>query len=307
MKCPKCQYIGFDNGDRCRNCGYEFSLAVAVETDDLRIQTGDEALGPLADFALGNPASAAPSRPPALDDAARPAGKRQTTSALDLPLFTGSGDDVPLVTPSVPRPPLAVRRASPAPPKPQPRRTADAPPLDLDPVQEFEPEAPVARAAPRRAQIERNAEPDEPLVPAPGGARLAAAAIDAGFMGAIDGVVVYFTLLALRLSGVSDPALSALPAAPIVAFLLLLNGGYAVCFTVAGGQTIGKMLMGIRVVPYAPDAGWTGGVPLDRAILRTAGYLVSILPAGLGYLPAFLGAEHRAVHDRIADTRVVKA
>ena len=27
MKCPKCQYISFDSGDRCRNCGYEFSLA----------------------------------------------------------------------------------------------------------------------------------------------------------------------------------------------------------------------------------------------------------------------------------------
>ena len=27
MRCPKCQYISFDSGDRCRNCGYEFSLA----------------------------------------------------------------------------------------------------------------------------------------------------------------------------------------------------------------------------------------------------------------------------------------
>ena len=27
MKCPKCQYISFDSGDRCRNCGYDFSLA----------------------------------------------------------------------------------------------------------------------------------------------------------------------------------------------------------------------------------------------------------------------------------------
>ena len=26
MKCPKCNYLGFETGDRCRNCGYDFSL-----------------------------------------------------------------------------------------------------------------------------------------------------------------------------------------------------------------------------------------------------------------------------------------
>ena len=26
MKCPKCHYLGFETGDRCRNCGYDFSL-----------------------------------------------------------------------------------------------------------------------------------------------------------------------------------------------------------------------------------------------------------------------------------------
>ena len=26
MKCPKCLYIGFETGDRCKNCGYDFSL-----------------------------------------------------------------------------------------------------------------------------------------------------------------------------------------------------------------------------------------------------------------------------------------
>ena len=27
MKCPKCDYLGFETGDRCKNCGYDFSLA----------------------------------------------------------------------------------------------------------------------------------------------------------------------------------------------------------------------------------------------------------------------------------------
>jgi uncharacterized RDD family membrane protein YckC len=26
VKCPKCGYLGFESGDRCRNCGYDFSL-----------------------------------------------------------------------------------------------------------------------------------------------------------------------------------------------------------------------------------------------------------------------------------------
>ena len=26
MKCPKCDYLGFETGDRCKNCGYDFSL-----------------------------------------------------------------------------------------------------------------------------------------------------------------------------------------------------------------------------------------------------------------------------------------
>jgi uncharacterized RDD family membrane protein YckC len=31
MKCPKCSYLGFETGDRCKNCGYDFSLLAAAE------------------------------------------------------------------------------------------------------------------------------------------------------------------------------------------------------------------------------------------------------------------------------------
>ena len=34
MKCPKCLYIGFETGERCKNCGYDFSLlAMADEAE----------------------------------------------------------------------------------------------------------------------------------------------------------------------------------------------------------------------------------------------------------------------------------
>src|SRR6185503_19207900 len=103
MKCPKCQYISFDTGDRCRNCGYEFSLTVDQGNPDLRIHTADEAIGPLADFALEVDATAASastaSKGP--DTVVSPV-VRPITSSFDLPLFKErrSADDTPLVTPA---------------------------------------------------------------------------------------------------------------------------------------------------------------------------------------------------------------
>ncbi len=32
MKCPKCHYLGFETGDRCKNCGYDFSLVSVAES-----------------------------------------------------------------------------------------------------------------------------------------------------------------------------------------------------------------------------------------------------------------------------------
>ena len=41
MRCPKCRYIGFEEQDRCRNCGYDFSLSRPMEPIDLPIRAGD--------------------------------------------------------------------------------------------------------------------------------------------------------------------------------------------------------------------------------------------------------------------------
>ena len=81
MKCPKCQYISFDSQARCRNCGYEFALAVDMALD-LPIQTGDEAIGPFGDLALADragPKPAAPSR----STLAAPANPRDPSTASD--------------------------------------------------------------------------------------------------------------------------------------------------------------------------------------------------------------------------------
>ena len=114
--------------------------------------------------------------------------------------------------------------------------------------------------------------------------------------------MLHFTLQILRLEYAD---VLALPAAPFISFLLILNGSYAAGFTAAGGQSIGKMATGIKVVPDDPHA-WTDRVPFGQAVVRAASYLVSALPAGLGFVPALIGADKRALHDRLAHTRVVR-
>ena len=57
-------------------------------------------------------------------------------------------------------------------------------------------------------------------------------------------MVVYFTM---QICGLTLLDFGLLPKGPLLAFLLVQNGGYLVAFT-AGGQTLGKMAAGIRVV-----------------------------------------------------------
>jgi len=75
---------------------------------------------------------------------------------------------------------------------------------------------------------------------------------------------------------------------------------YVATFTAVGGQTIGKMAAGVRVV----RAGG-GAVGAATAVRRTVASLLSIATLGLGFLPALLGRRRLALHDRIAGTRVV--
>ena len=131
--------------------------------------------------------------------------------------------------------------------------------------------------------------------PAGSRSRISAALLDGGILVAVDVVVIYLTL---QLTMVN---LGSLSLTPLVIFLSLLNGGYLVVFTAAGGQTLGKMAAGIMVVGVEHVR-----VPVASAVLRTAAYVLSALPAGLGFLPGFFGGERRALHDHLAGTRVVK-
>ena len=302
MRCPKCQYISFDNGERCRNCGYEFSLTAEARALDLPIQTGNEAIGPLADLALDT-------RPIPRTDTSKAADTVVSTpkpipSSFDLPLFKERrpSDETPRVAPSVaPRPPLAVRRSTPTPPpRSSGRKAAEEPVLDfgIDDPPSLPPPPPIMWSAVRH--------PVQPTVvetaeTASIGTRLLAAIVDNILLLTIGSIVLYLTL---KICGLPLSKLRAIPPVPFVAFLLLIAGGYFTLFTAASGQTIGKMAAGIRVVPMEEGAG---RVALGQAILRAVAYGMSVLPAGLGLVPALTGADRRTFHDRLADTRVVKA
>jgi uncharacterized RDD family membrane protein YckC len=316
MKCPKCHYISFGSSDRCRNCGYEFVLAAEAPPVDLPIQSGDQAIGPLADFVLTDrgftpQASSLPDARTTGAASVRRAAAASAASRFDLPLFSGGGSgeggDAPLVTPSaIPRTPLSVRRGQPAMTRPSDRASDDG---DVNP-------APILRV--------RDARPSETAFPraVPHGApapvalesasvlaRVFAGLVDVLVLGLIDAAVLYSTL---RIVGLPMAGILSLPAVPLGVFLLLLNGGYLAIFTTAGGQTIGKMLARIRVVadpsPADPESlPRQQGVSLGAAVLRASAYLVSLLPAGLGFAAILFDSDGRALHDRLAETRVVKA
>lgn len=318
MKCPKCGYLGFETTDRCRNCQYDFSLAPFATDPELALQ------------------SAADRKAEAGDDFVLPAIKRQTDSlsahALDLdrlfgedetrgstgPAITLIDDDAPvevpvdepsfepssgrssepsselpfddalIVPPPAARPPLAVRRSTQELPRNRPRTTR---PVRNEPLQ-LEPEPHVRASA---GDIVAS------LMETPAlSARVSAGLIDTALLVAIDVTVLFLTLRIAGLQNTVDDVL-VLPPIPFAGFLAILAFSYVAAFTVAGGQTIGKMMMNLRVIG-------DDGRPVDAAggMLRAAGCMLVPVTLGLSYVPALVTRDHRALHDRLAGTRVVR-
>lgn len=306
MKCPKCGYLGYAQADRCRNCGYEFVLT-EPDADDLRLNDRTLPLDPIGDLELVDDAAIA--REETFGAGAAPSRRRHTPNAPgELPLFGSPiADDEPLITKvSPPRTPLSVRRATPDVPR---LRTEPRAPM-LEWSDSAQPTPSIARddgspevlesRTPRRPRS-KDLSPLDPAEPEPAaiGSRAMATAIDMGLLLVVDLLVVYFTMKICRVT-LSEIAM--LPRAPLFAFLLLQNGGYVIAFT-ATGQTLGKMIAGVRVL--ADDEG--RAPDLGRSALRAVVWLVLALPAGAGLLATLLMRDGRGLHDRCAGTRVVRA
>jgi len=317
MKCPTCGYIGFETSDRCRNCGYDFGLAnQAPPAPELSLRA-DQTEGALKELDIRQtgpapvvarpvaggrvPRTSVATRQPDIDKVLQNLDRvlGESPSAADLPLFDdeppSAAELAPFVdTGAAPRRPLAVRRATPDPARLRPK------PVRHQAVASRALELPLPDATESLgARLPYEPSPTvEPSAGAPPVRRVLAAALDLTILGAIDLVVVYFTL---RMCGLSTAEIAMLPPVPLGAFFLLVNGGYLAAFTAAGGQTIGKMAFGLRVVGHA-DLPVSAGL----AVVRALGCVASVASLGLGFLPALLGEGGRTIEDRLADTRVVR-
>src|SRR4051812_10246575 len=235
MRCPKCSYIGFEEADRCRNCGYEFALSDAQPAAaDLPMRIGEDDGGPLVDLTLTQRAGGRPERPPTPAtvkprlDLDRMIGIESPNP--DLPLFDEAADlgqDLPplVSAPASPRRPLAVRRH---PPLPAPVRR---PPPDIRPPAGGTLDLPL----PRNASADRisRAGALEPggMVLAGSVRRVMAALLDTLLLGGVHWVTIYFTL---RLCGLTLAEWRVLSLVPLLVFFLLVDGAYLTAFTTAG-------------------------------------------------------------------------
>ncbi len=316
MRCTKCHYLSFDPEPRCRNCGHDLSMD---ENEQLSwAETTLRGRGPAT-------SSAALSARGATAVMAAPRAAAPSTAAVataELPLFMRSmaepasadiaEDDEPapmVKVPARPRVPVAVRRATPD--SARLRAKYGMPPLpepDLLDQVELREEVPLPLPVPSPMQWTR--EPVLDRAPAPAeeahesvGAmtRLAAVAIDATLLLGIAGAVLYLTL---QLTGLTLADYRLLPVAPMAAMFGLLAVGYLVLFTVAGGQTLGKMAMHIRVVSTPEESSMGESPTMSQAAIRSLVALPSVMALGVGLVPALFGAG-AAVHDRLAHTRVV--
>lgn len=230
----------------------------------------------------------------------------------ELPLFVRDA-------PAPPRAPLAVRRTVAEPLRGRtttstvstPAKDLRVGPLDrdlLDDLRRVEREE--AAYATVQARVRRSIDTvdeleeefDGDLDDVPATQRMAAAALDGALLGAIGSVALWATL---RVTGAG---IASFGTDAIVAFLIFLGGvsvAYLLMFTAAGGQTVGKMLMGLRVVGDAVDS-IDEQLTMAQAALRAVLAPLSVLALGLGWLPALFG-RGLALHDRLAHTRVIRA
>ncbi len=133
----------------------------------------------------------------------------------------------------------------------------------------------------------------------PLGERAAAAVCDMMVLLAIAGTLVSS---AASVTGATLNQILSDAALPLAGAWSIFAIGYSVFFVGSCGQTIGRMVMHLRVVHVDQFS-----VGFKVAALRLAVWLAVIATLGIGLLPAIKDRKNRALHDRLTQTRVVKA
>jgi uncharacterized RDD family membrane protein YckC len=130
----------------------------------------------------------------------------------------------------------------------------------------------------------------------------------------VDGIILFLLLLAALLlmalpagimGGLDDP-LAMIELLMRLGFVLpgisfLLNLLYPVILVGWRGQTVGKMLLGLKIIRV--DGGEVG---YFKAFIRWIGQVISGLILLIGYILAAFTENKRALHDFIAGTRVIR-
>ena len=297
MKCPTCGYNSFDHLDTCKKCG-----------SALR---GDPRMRPVIESGTEDEYEPRPRVRPEFTS-----GKdSQTDEFLDIPINegrspSGSESDERLSGPRrrAPRKQLDLFHESDASPGVSNESAGEEP----DPLEEGSPEDWLPPGGPDKhvdkykdpfgeeeARTEpgapyRGREADEVYSLAGFFPRAAAFLIDL----VIVAVIAYATLqLSFMVAGGGGTR----GMDYVYPVLFLLASTYFIFLHALGGKTIGKMLMGIRLIS---DEG--GDIGIWDAFLRWFGYFISAAIMMAGFFWAIFDSEGQAWHDKIAGTYVVK-
>jgi uncharacterized RDD family membrane protein YckC len=141
--------------------------------------------------------------------------------------------------------------------------------------------------------------------------RLAAALVDVVIVGSVASAVTLIAASALRIPipeahqlGPDLLLASLLDRNPLalgaLGLFVGLGGLYQIYLGGMVGQTLGKRWFGLRVISIRG----VSATP-SRAIARYLALLLSVLPAGLGWVWCLFDRERRAAHDHLAGTYVV--
>ncbi len=139
--------------------------------------------------------------------------------------------------------------------------------------------------------------------------RLSALMVDGVILGLIQFAFIYLPMIAYLYSTgmfmALDPQMATMSVPPILtlgpAAVVILYVVYFVALTAGKHQgTYGKRSMGIYVRKRDGGRVWIG-----HSLVRYVGYIISMIPLGLGYVMAAFGNRKLALHDLIAGTEVV--
>ena len=115
--------------------------------------------------------------------------------------------------------------------------------------------------------------------------------------------VPVFILLVSQMTATGSARRAGMPGLTGWLFTVLVMISNFIILPALTGQSIGKMLAGLRIVTLEGKTVSTGGIVVRNVL----GYLLTIASFGIGFLVAGFSTRGRALHDYLAGTMVIFA